>query len=70
MKSSPAIDDMGFIYITTTDGKLLKINDQGSSSEISWQIDIQREIEASPILDGNGNIVIVSADGLINKIAP
>ena len=70
IKSSPAIDDMGFIYVTTTDGKLLKINDQGSSSEISWQIDIQQEIEASPILDGSGNIIIVSADGLINKIAP
>ena len=70
IKSSPAIDDMGFIYVTTTDGKLLKINDQGSSSEISWQIDIQQEIEASPILDGSGNIMIVSAEGSINKISP
>ena len=70
MKSSPAVDDVGFIYITTMDGKLLKINDQGSSSEIVWQINTQREIEASPILDGNGNIVIVSIDGVINKVTP
>ena len=70
IKSSPAVDDMGFIYITTMDGRLLKINDQSSSSEIVWQINTQREIEASPILDGNGNIVIVSIDGVINKVTP
>ena len=70
IKSSPAIDDMGFIYVATMDGILLKINDQGSSSEISWQIDIQQEIEASPILDGSGNVIIVSKEGVINKISP
>ena len=70
IKASPAVDNMGFIYVTTIDGKLLKINDQGSSSEIDWQINTQQEIKASPILDGNGNIIIVSTDGEINKISP
>jgi len=70
IKASPAVDNMGFIYVTTMDGKLLKINDQGSSSEIDWQVNTQQEIEASPILDGDGNIIIVSTDGEINKISP
>jgi hypothetical protein len=70
IKSSPAVDDMGFIYVTTMDGKLLKINDEGFSSEIVWQINTQQTIEASPILDGNGNIIIASVEGVINKISP
>ena len=49
-------------------GEYLKLMTK-SSSETSWQIDIQQEIEASPILDGSGNVIIVSTDNL-NKISP
>ncbi len=56
VKTSPALDGLGNIYITTESGKLIKVNDKGTSGKIDWVFNSNEPIETSPVIDANYNI--------------
>ena len=48
--ASPAIDYSNNIYITTLDGKLIKIHNNGNDASIIWEFNTEYPIESSPII--------------------
>ena len=68
--SSPVLDADENIYIGLMDGRLLKINDTGSSGSIVWEVATGGGITASPIIDAFGNIYIGSLDGTFYNFSP
>jgi predicted outer membrane repeat protein len=54
--SSPALDSDGNIYVTTEDGFLLRIVDEGTSASIDWSYDTELTACSSPVIDSEGVI--------------
>lgn len=65
VKSSPALDGNNNIYITTDAGKLIKVNDAGTSGTIVWQYDSQGECVSSPVLDVSANAYFAGKEGKV-----
>ena len=80
IKSSPALDDDGNVYVVTMDSELIKIN--ASDGQIIWRYEADLSPGASDIgidmeqysvgalIDAEGNVIFCTFNGIINKVSP
>lgn len=66
--ASPALDQYGYIYITTKSGQLIKIADQGSTGSVVWTYPTGSVIESSPVISANDYVIFGADDGFIYAI--
>lgn len=63
ISTSPAVDEEGYFYYGTNNGKLKKISMQpGVEGEVIWEITLGGQILASPVIDGSGRLYIGSTN--------
>jgi len=68
VKSSPALDDQGNLYVTTLGGKLNKLNTDVDSATVSWVYSIADTILSSPIVGSDYTVYFGSTDGFVYAI--
>ena len=66
--SSPALDDSSHVYLTTLDGRLLKVLDESTTGTIVWELNIGSPIESSPIIDSEYTIYLGCDDGKVYAV--
>lgn len=66
--SSPALDDSGHVYLTTTDGRLVKILDDGVAGEIVWEYDSGSPIESSPVIGSDYTVYFGCDNGKVYAV--
>jgi fibronectin type 3 domain-containing protein len=71
INTSPAIDNSGFVYVGTENGKLKKFEfkSNGDVSEI-WSANLGSSPSNSPVIDANGFIYIGCVNGTLYKVDP
>jgi outer membrane protein assembly factor BamB len=68
VSSSPALDGLGNIYITTNDGSLVKLQDNGDSFSESWRFDTGYDIVSSPVISAQYDIYFGGQDSAIYAV--
>ncbi len=61
--SSPALDDLGNLYVTTIAGNLIKLEDVGTAAQEVWQYSTGEAIYSSPIIGSDYSIYFGCNDG-------
>lgn len=61
--STPTVLDDGMIIFGTLDGKVRAIVDNGPTRSVAWTYSTSNAIYASPIVSGDGKVLVGSANG-------
>ncbi|OQB32305.1 MAG: Exoglucanase B precursor [Bacteroidetes bacterium ADurb.Bin174] len=67
IRTAPAIDKDGFLYVSTTDGRLIKFYfDMNTyTGDILWNLPVGSSFETSPVIANNGNIYMGDTQGIL-----
>jgi outer membrane protein assembly factor BamB len=70
IRTAPAIDKDGFLYVSTTDGRLIKFYCDMNihTGDILWNIPLGSSFETSPVIANNGNIYMGDTQGILYVI--
>ena len=70
IRTAPAIDKDGFLYVSTTDGRLIKFYfDMNTyTGDILWNLPVGSSFETSPVIANNGNIYMGDTQGILYVI--
>ena len=65
--TAPAIDKDGFLYVSTTDGRLIKFyfDMNNYTGDILWNLPVGSSFETSPVIANNGNIYMGDTQGIL-----
>ena len=65
VRSSPALDDGGLVYVGSDDGFLYAIRDDGTRGVREWEFETFGAIQSSPVIGADGTIYFGSTDGFL-----
>lgn len=69
VKTSPAIDNDGNIYVGTRGGKLKKITlPEGQIGNVVWETNLGSPVNTSPVIDAGGSIYVGLQNGHLVKV--
>lgn len=65
IRSSPAVDDQGTVYVGSYDGKLYAVRPDGN---VKWKFSTKNAIHGSPIVDAQGTVLFGSRDNYLYAV--